>query len=143
MAPSATGLVGVHGFDLARDAVVELQVLVCECVRSEVAQVVDSLRCVSESAEHSDVNFPGFAVLTKALLNRTGLPALSTVELLVEFFSCTDVVGVHLLLTLVGCSTRILPFVVLEVTKCLVVYKRDCAMQTAFSFLLAYLNLYS
>jgi hypothetical protein len=29
MAPSATGLVGVHGFDLARDAAVELQVLVC------------------------------------------------------------------------------------------------------------------
>jgi hypothetical protein len=26
MAPSATGLVGVHGFDLARDAAVELQV---------------------------------------------------------------------------------------------------------------------
>jgi hypothetical protein len=36
MAPSATGLVGVHGFDLARDAAVELQVLVCECARSEV-----------------------------------------------------------------------------------------------------------
>ena len=84
MAPSATGLVGVHGFDLARDAVVELQVLVCECVRSEVAQIVDSLRCVSEGAEHSGVNFPGFAVLTKALLNRTGLPALSTVELLID-----------------------------------------------------------
>ena len=63
MAPSATGLVGVHGFDLARDAVVELQVLVCECARSEVAQIVDSLRCVSEGAEHSGVNFPGFAVL--------------------------------------------------------------------------------
>jgi hypothetical protein len=75
---------GVHGFDLARDAVVELQVLVCECVRSEVAQIVDSLRCVSEGAKHSGVNFPGFAVLTKALLNRTGLPALSTVELLVD-----------------------------------------------------------
>ena len=44
MAPSATGLVGVHGFDLARDAVVELQVLVC--VRIEVAQIADSLRCV-------------------------------------------------------------------------------------------------
>jgi hypothetical protein len=87
MAPSATGLVGVHGFDLARDAVVELQVLVCECVRSEVAQIADSLRCVSEGAEHSGVNFPGFAVLTKALLNRTGLPSLRTVELLVEFLS--------------------------------------------------------
>jgi hypothetical protein len=57
MAPSATGLVGVHGFDLARDAVVELQVLVCECVRSEVAQIVDSLRCVSEGSEHSGVFF--------------------------------------------------------------------------------------
>jgi hypothetical protein len=79
MAPSTTGLVGVHGFDLARDAVVALQVLVCECVRSEVAQIIDSLRCVSEGAEHSCVNFPGFAVLTKALLNRTGLPALRTV----------------------------------------------------------------
>jgi hypothetical protein len=65
MAPSATGLVGVHGFDLARDAAVELQVLVCECVRSEVAQIADSFRCVSEGAEHSGVNFPGFAVLTK------------------------------------------------------------------------------
>ena len=127
----------VHGFDLARDAVVELQVLVCECVRSEVAQVVDSLRCVSEGAEHSGVNFPfpGFAVLTNALLNGTGLPALSTAELLVKFLGCTDVVGVQLLLTLVGCSTRILPLVVLEVAKCLVVYKRDCAMQTTFSFL--------
>jgi hypothetical protein len=66
MAPSATGLVGVHGFDLARDAVVELQVLVCECVRSEVAQIADSLRCISKGAEHSGVNFPGFAVPTKA-----------------------------------------------------------------------------
>jgi hypothetical protein len=127
MAPLATGLVGVHGFDLARDAVIELQVLVCECACSEVAQIADSLkkkgsnrtrkkdpsnrkradkrtrkshlkeparlktpkkeaprdlRCVSEGAEHSGVDFPGFAVLTKALLNRTGLPALSTVELL-------------------------------------------------------------
>jgi hypothetical protein len=75
MAPSATGLVGVHGFDLARDAAVELKMLVCECARSEVAQIVNSLRCVSEGAEHSGVNFPGFAVMTKALLNRTGLPA--------------------------------------------------------------------
>jgi hypothetical protein len=74
MAPSATGLVSVYGFDLAKDAVVELQVLVCECVRSEVAQIADSLRCVSEGAEHSGVNFPGFAVLTKALFNGTGLP---------------------------------------------------------------------
>jgi hypothetical protein len=57
-------------------SVVELQVLVCECLRSEVAQIVDSLRCVFEVAEHSGVNFPSFAVLTKALLNRTGLPAL-------------------------------------------------------------------
>jgi hypothetical protein len=87
MAPSATGLVGVHGFDLARGAVVELQVLVCECVPSEVAQNVDTLRCVSEGAEHSGVNFPGFAVLTKALLNWTGLPSLSTAELLAEFLS--------------------------------------------------------
>jgi hypothetical protein len=130
MAPSATSLVGVHGFDLARDAVVELQVLVCKCVRSEVAQIVDSLRCVSEGAEHSSVNFPGFAVLTKALLNRTGLSALSIVEPLIKFLGCTDVVGVYLSLTLVGCTTRILPLVVLEVTKCLVVYKRDRAMQT-------------
>jgi hypothetical protein len=101
---------------------------------------------VSGGAEHSGVNllqnFPGFAVLTKALLNRTGLSALSTVELLVEFLGCTDVlaVGVRLLLTLVGCSTRILPLVVLEVTKCLVVYKRDCAMQTTFSFLTRWSN---
>jgi hypothetical protein len=72
------------GFDLARDAVVELQVLVCECARSEAAQIVGSLRCVSEGAEHSGVNFPGFAVLTKALLNGTGLSALGTVELLAE-----------------------------------------------------------
>jgi hypothetical protein len=91
--------VGIYGFNLARDAVVEVQVIVCECVRSEVAQIVDSLRCVSEGTEHSDVNFPGFAVLTKTLLTRTGLPALSTVELPVEFLSCTDVVGVHLLLS--------------------------------------------
>jgi hypothetical protein len=68
---------------LARDAAVELQVLVCECVRSEVAQVAGSLSCVSEGSEHSGVNF---AVLTKALLNRTGLPALSTVELLASIF---------------------------------------------------------
>jgi hypothetical protein len=53
MALSATSLVGVHGFDLARDAVVELQVLVCEGVCSEVAQIIDSLGCVSEGAEHS------------------------------------------------------------------------------------------
>jgi len=37
MAPSATSLVCVYGFDLTRGAVVELQVLVCECIRSEVA----------------------------------------------------------------------------------------------------------
>jgi hypothetical protein len=69
------------------------------------------------------------------LLNRTGLPALSTVELLVEFLGCTDVVSVHLLLTSVGCSTLVLPLVVLEVVNCLVVYKRDRAMQTTLSFL--------
>jgi hypothetical protein len=97
---------------LARDAVVELQMFVCECARSEVAQIVDSLRCASEGAEHSGVNFPGFAVLIKALLNRTDLPALSTVELLAEFLGCTDVVGVHLFLTLAGCSTRVLPRIV-------------------------------
>jgi hypothetical protein len=61
--------------------------------------------------------------------------ALSTVELLAEFLGCTDVVGVHLLLTLSGCSTRILSPVVLEVAKSLVVYKRDRAMQTTLSFL--------
>jgi hypothetical protein len=76
MAPSATSLVSVHGFDLARDAVVELQVLVCECARSEAAQIANSLKCAFEGAEHSGVNFPGFAVLTQALLNGTGLPAL-------------------------------------------------------------------
>jgi hypothetical protein len=37
------------------------------------------------------------------------------VELLVKFLGCTDVVGMHLLLTPVGCSTRILPLVVLGV----------------------------
>jgi hypothetical protein len=114
---------------------IELQVLVCECARSEVAQITDSLRCVSEGVEHSGVNFPGFAVLTKALLNGTGLPALRTAKLLAKFLGCTDVVSVHLFLTLVGCSIRILPLVVLEVVKCLVVYKRDRAMQTTFSFL--------
>ena len=87
MAPSATSLVGVHGFDLARDAVVELQVLVCECVRSEVAQIVDSLRCVSEGAEHSCVNFPGFALLTKALLNNSLICGIATVRRFV-CFSC-------------------------------------------------------
>jgi hypothetical protein len=56
MAPSATGLVGVHGFDLARDAEVELQVLVCECVRNEVAQIVGSLIFVSGGAEHSGIS---------------------------------------------------------------------------------------
>jgi hypothetical protein len=61
MAPSAATLVGVHGFDLARDSVVELQVLKCVCVRSEVAQVVGSLGFVSEGTERSGVNFPGFA----------------------------------------------------------------------------------
>jgi hypothetical protein len=63
------------------------------------------------------------------------LSALSTVELLIKFLGCTDVVGVYLLLTLVGCSTRILPPIVLEVTKCHVVYKRDRAMQTTLTFL--------
>jgi len=87
-------------------------------------QIVDSLRCVSNGAEHSGVNFPGFAALTKALLNRTSLPALGTVKLLAKFLGCTGVVSVHLLPTLVGCSTRILPLVVLEVAKFLVVYKR-------------------
>jgi hypothetical protein len=72
MALSAAGLVGVHGFDLAMDAVVELEVLVCKCVRSKVAQIIDSLRCVPEGTEHRGVNFPGFAVLAKALLKRTG-----------------------------------------------------------------------
>jgi hypothetical protein len=34
---------------------------VCECVRSEVAQIADdSLRCVFEDAEHSGVSFPIF-----------------------------------------------------------------------------------
>lgn len=66
-----------------RDASVEQQVLVCECARSEVTKTVDSLRCASEGAEHSGMNFPGFPVLTKALLNKTSLPALSTVELCV------------------------------------------------------------
>ena len=75
-------------------------------------QTADSLRCVSNGAEHSGVNFLGFAVLTKALLNRTSLPALGTVKLLAKFLGCTDVVSVHLLLTLVGCSTRVLPLVV-------------------------------
>jgi hypothetical protein len=101
--------VGVHGFNFARDAAVELQVLVWECVRSEVAKIVDSLRCASEGTEHSGVNFPGFAVLTKALLNGTSLHALSTVELLAKFLGCTDVVGVHLLLTLVGCLLGFCP----------------------------------
>jgi hypothetical protein len=101
MAPSATSLVGVHGFDLGWDVVIELQVLVCECVYSEVAHIVDSLKCVFGGAEHSGVNFPGFAVLTKALLNGTGLPALRTVKLLAKFLGCTDVASVHLLLTFV------------------------------------------
>jgi hypothetical protein len=83
--------------DLARNTVVELQVFVCECVRSEVAQIVDPLRCVSEGSENGGVNFPGFAVLTKALLNGTGLPALGTVELLVKFLGCTDIVSVNFL----------------------------------------------
>ena len=115
--PKAIAQTPVHSLRIRSSVDIAIRylvsVLVCECVRSEVAQIVDSLRCVSEGAEHSGVNFPGFAVLTKALLNRTGLPALSTVELLVQFLSCTDVVGVHLLLTLIGCSTRILPLVVL------------------------------
>jgi hypothetical protein len=44
MASSATSLVDAHGFDLARNTAVELQVLVCECARCEVAQALDSLR---------------------------------------------------------------------------------------------------
>jgi hypothetical protein len=44
------------------------------------------LRCIFEGAENSGVNFPGFTVLTKALLNGTGLPALSAVGLLVKAF---------------------------------------------------------
>jgi hypothetical protein len=43
------------------------QVPVYECARSEVTQAVDSLRCASGGAKHSGVNFPSFAVLTKAL----------------------------------------------------------------------------
>jgi len=42
MAPSATGLMGVHGFDLAKGAAVELQVPMCECARSEVVQFLGS-----------------------------------------------------------------------------------------------------
>jgi hypothetical protein len=50
------------------------------------------LRCISEGAEHSSVNFPGFDVLEKALLNETCLPsALSTMELLAMFLGCTGV----------------------------------------------------
>jgi hypothetical protein len=70
--------VGVYGLDLARNYAVELQVIVCECVRSEVAQAADYLRCIFEGTEHSGVTFSGFAVLARALLNGTGLPVLST-----------------------------------------------------------------
>jgi hypothetical protein len=55
--------VGVHGFDFVRDAALELQVLVCECARGEVAQIAGSLRRISKGTECSGVKFPGFAVL--------------------------------------------------------------------------------
>jgi hypothetical protein len=78
---------------------------VCECTRCEIAQAIDSLRCISESTEHSGVSISTIAMFDEGTARRTGLPILSTVELRVKFLGCTGVVEVPLLLTLVGRST--------------------------------------
>ena len=117
VAPPAASLVGVHGFDLTRNAVKELQVFVSECIRCDVAQVGDTLRCVSESAKHSGVDFPAVAVLKKALLDGADLPILSVVKLLVKSLGSLDIFEVHLLFTLVGRSPWILSLIVFEVAE--------------------------